>query len=251
MLDMNELVRQHTLSQQMAAFLQLAVLYRQNILIAGGTSSGKTTLLNSLAGTIAHSQRIVTIEDTFEISLPHPNWIAMETVMEGRGEQKLDMRALVSHALHLRPDRILIGEVRSTEALDLLQAMNSGHDGSLATIHANSPYDAISRLETLILMAGYDIPVSIIRGQMSRAINLIVHMQRTPEGKRQISAISEVGEMEHGQIILNDVFMLTREPESQKAAFYPANYIPRFIQRAIDKGMKIPDTLFTSAAYAE
>src|SRR5205814_4271373 len=142
------------------------------------------------------------LEDTYEINLPQPNKLALETVLGARPDQSIDMRTLVAHALHLRPDRILLGECRSGEALDILQAMNSGHDGSMATIHASSPMDAISRLETLVLMAGYDIPLIAIRQQISRAIHLIVQMRRTVDGNRQIVALTEVTGVEDGRVTM-------------------------------------------------
>src|ERR1017187_1697350 len=220
--DLNELVMRNTMSGPMAELLRIAVQMRLNMLISGGTSCGKTTLLNAIASIIPKQHRIVTIEDTFEISLQHPNWVALETVFQGRGEGGtfIDMRALVSHARHLRPDRILLGEVRGGEALDVLQAMNSGHDGSMATIHASSPLDVISRLETLVLMAGYDIPLLAIRQQISRAIHLIVQMRRTVEGQRQIVALTEVTGMQDGRVSLQDVFVFGRNRVGQ-TGFFP------------------------------
>jgi pilus assembly protein CpaF len=214
-------------------------------LISGGTSCGKTTMLNALAAIIPKTHRIVTIEDTFEISLPHPNWVALETVFQGRGEGGafIDMRPLVAHALHLRPDRILLGEVRGGEALDVLQAMNSGHDGAMATIHASSPTDVISRLETLVLMAGYDIPLIAIRQQISRAIHLIIQMRRTIEGARQIIALTEVTGMEDGRVTMQDIFLLGRNRAGQ-VGFFPTGYTPLFIQQAPSQGIPVPATLF-------
>jgi pilus assembly protein CpaF len=200
------------------------------LLIAGGTSTGKTTLLNALASLIPRNQRIVTIEDTFEIALPHPNWVALETVYQGRGTNIIDMRELVAHALHLRPDRILLGECRGGEALDILQAMSSGHDGSMATIHASTPRDVISRLETLVLMAGYEIPLVAVRQQISRAINLIVQMRRTAEGERQINAITEVSGFKDGAVVLNDVFILGRDRQTGRLGYFPTGYIPSFME---------------------
>ena len=231
-LDFNELVMKGGMSHEMAELLRLAVQLRLNIMIAGGTSTGKTTLLNALAARHSQTQRIVTIEDTYEISLPHPNWVALETVYRGRGAgNPIDMRLLVAHALHMRPDRILLGECRGGEALDILQAMNSGHDGSMATIHASSPRDVISRLETLVLMAGYDIPLVAIRQQISRAVNLIVQMRRTPEGARQINAITEVTGFHDGAVVMNDIFLLARDPSTGQVGFFPTGYTPSFLQK--------------------
>jgi pilus assembly protein CpaF len=188
----------------------------------------------------------VTIEDTYEITLPHLNWVAMETVFQGRGDKVIDMRDLVAHALHLRPDRILLGECRGAEALDVLQAMNSGHDGALATIHANSPRDVISRLETLVMMAGYEIPIVAIRNQIARAINLIVHMRRTSDGTRLVNAITEISGLQDGQVVLNDIFILARNPADGRLGFYPTGYIPQCIQQASQYGITVPGNLFGS-----
>jgi len=243
--DLTELVNRNTMSGPMADLLRIAVQMRLNILISGGTSCGKTTLLNALAAIIPKSHRIVTIEDTFEISLPHPNWVALETVFQGRGEGGafIEMRPLVSHALHLRPDRILLGEIRGGEALDVLQAMNSGHDGAMATIHASSPMDVISRLETLVLMAGYEIPLSAIRQQISRALHLIVQMRRTVDGARQIVALTEVTGLQDGKVTMQDIFLLGRNRAGQ-VGFFPTGYTPLFIQQAPAQGIQVPVSLF-------
>ncbi len=229
-LELNELVSKGAMSMDMANFLKIAVQMRLNMLIAGGTSTGKTTLLNALAALIPKTQRMVTIEDTYEISLQHPNWVALETVYQGRGTNEIDMRELVAHALHLRPDRILLGECRSGEALDMLQAMNSGHDGSMATMHASSPRDVISRLETLVLMAGYEIPLVAIRQQISRAVHLIIQMRRTPEGARQINAITEISGFQDGLVVLNDIYVLARDPNTGQSGYYATGYTPSFLQ---------------------
>jgi pilus assembly protein CpaF len=243
--DLNELVMRGTMSAPMAEVLRIAVQMRQNMLISGGTSCGKTTLLNAVASLIPRHNRIVTIEDTFEISLPHPNWVALETVFQGRGEGGafIDMRALVAHALHLRPDRILLGEVRGGEALDVLQAMNSGHDGSMATIHASSPIDLVSRLETLVLMAGYEIPLLAIRQQICRAINLVIQMRRAPDGNRQIIAMTEFTGIQDGRVTMQDIFLLGRNRAGQ-VGFFPTGYVPLFIQQAPSQGIQIPGNLF-------
>jgi pilus assembly protein CpaF len=244
-LDLNELVVRGTMSGPMAEALRIAVQMRLNVLISGGTSCGKTTLLNAMASIIPKPHRIVTIEDTFEISLPHPNWVALETVFQGRGEGGafIDMRALVAHALHLRPDRILLGEMRGAEALDVLQAMNSGHDGAMATIHASSPLDVISRLETLVLMAGYDIPLVAIRQQIARAIHLIIQMRRTVEGQRQVTALTEVTGMQDGRVTVQDIFVLGRNRAGQ-TGFFPTGYVPLFVQQASAQGIQVPGNLF-------
>jgi pilus assembly protein CpaF len=244
--ELADLIAKGTLSPSMADFLRIAVQMRQNILISGGTSCGKTTLLSALAAHIPRMSRMVTIEDTYEINLPHVNWVQLETVFQGRGEggTTIDMRALVSHALHLRPDRILLGECRGGEALDMLQAMNSGHDGSMATIHASSPMDVISRLETLVLMAGYEIPLTAVRQQIARAVHYIVQMRRTPEGQRQVIAIAEVTGYEEGHVMLQDVFVLGRNRATGQRGYYPTGYIPPLIAQAQNAGIQIPPTLF-------
>jgi len=246
--DLNELVMRGSMSGPMAELLRIAVQMRLNILISGGTSCGKTTLLNAIASLIPKHHRIVTIEDTFEIALPHPNWVALETVFQGRGEGGafIDMRALVSHALHLRPDRILLGEVRGGEALDVLQAMNSGHDGSLATIHASSPLDVVSRLETCVLMAGYEIPLLAVRQQISRAINLIIQMRRSVDGNRQITAITEVTGIQDGRVTMQDIFVLGRNRAGQ-IGFFTTGYMPLFVQQAPALGIQVPGNLFSIA----
>jgi len=242
--DLLELVKKGTMSAPMAEFLRLAIHLRLNMIIAGGTSTGKTTLLNAMAALIPRNTRIVTIEDTFEISLPHPNWLQMETVYQGRGEKPIDTRDLVAHSLHLRPDRIILGECRGGEALDILQAMCSGHDGSMATIHASSPRDALSRLETMALMSGYEIPLLAIRQQIGRAIDMIVHMVRTPDGARLLSSVTAVSETEPGSIVVNDIYVLNRHPVSGRAEFRHTGFIPPFIEKAIADGVQIPATLF-------
>jgi len=246
--NLNELVMRSTLSPGMAELLRMAVQMRLNILISGGTTCGKTTLLNALAAGIPPYHRIVTIEDTYEINLPHTNWVQLETVFQGRGtgDTRIDMRDLVAHALHLRPDRILLGEVRGGEALDLLQAMNSGHDGCMGTIHASSPRDVISRLETLVLLAGYEIPLSAIRLQISRALHIIIQMRRTPEGLRQITAITEVTGIQDGHATLQDIFVFGQDRATGQSGFFPTGYVPPFVQHAAQAGMKISPNAFTA-----
>ncbi|WP_102027446.1 CpaF family protein [Salirhabdus sp. Marseille-P4669] len=207
-LKIEDLVQFGTLSENMAQFLQACVQARLNIFISGGTGSGKTTLLNVLSTFIPHDERIVTIEDAAELQLSQDHVISLETRppnIEGRGS--ISIRDLVRNSLRMRPDRIVIGEVRSAEALDMLQAMNTGHDGSLATGHANSPRDMLSRLETMVLMAGMDLPVRAIREQISGAIDLIIQQTRLKDGTRKITHISEVVGMEGDTITLQDIFV--------------------------------------------
>jgi pilus assembly protein CpaF len=202
-----ELVDLGSITEHMVEFLQACVAARLNILVSGGTSSGKTTMLNALSGFIPEKERIVTIEDAVELKLRQKHVVRLETKVanvDGGGE--MNTRALVVNALRMRPDRIVVGEVRAGEAMDMLQAMNTGHNGSLTTLHANSPRDTISRLETMCMMAGLDIPLLPIRKQIAAAINLIVHLARFEDGTRRVKQITEVAGMESDVVTLNDIF---------------------------------------------
>lgn len=202
-----DLVELETLSESAAEFLQLAVFARLNILVSGGTSAGKTTLLNVLSGCISNTERIVTIEDTAELRLQQAHVIRMESRpdnAEGRGT--ISQRALVKNSLRMRPDRIIIGEVRGPEALDMLQAMNTGHDGSLTTLHANSARDALSRLETMVLLSGINLSQGSIREQIAAAFHVIVQIKRLPDGSRRVTGISEVLGIDGTTIMLSDLF---------------------------------------------
>jgi pilus assembly protein CpaF len=206
-LDMHALVQNGTLSQAMADFLRVAVHARRNIVVSGGTGTGKTTLLNCLSGLIPPGERIVTIEDSAELQLSHENLVSLEarpSNSEGRG--LVSIRDLVRNALRMRPDRIVVGECRGGETLDMLQAMNTGHDGSLTTAHANSPRDLLSRLEVMTLMAGMELPLLAVREQIASAVNLIVQQVRFPCGSRRIVAITEVTGTESGRIQTQDLF---------------------------------------------
>ncbi len=206
-LSIQQLIQFGSLSQGMADFLRACVLGRLNIIISGGTGSGKTTLLNVLSSFIPEDERIVTIEDAAELQLQQEHVVRLETKLastEGRGV--VSIRDLVRNSLRMRPDRIVIGECRGGEALDMLQAMNTGHDGSLTTIHANSPRDALSRLETLIMMAGMDLPIKIVRQQISSAVDLIVQQSRLKDGARKITAITEVAGMEGDTVVMSDIY---------------------------------------------
>jgi pilus assembly protein CpaF len=207
-LTVNHLIQYKSLSRDMATFLDTAVRGRMNVLVAGGTGSGKTTLLNILSSFIPTDERIVTIEDAAELTLNQPHVVSLETRppnIEGKGE--ISIRDLVINSLRMRPDRIIVGEVRGGEALDMLQAMNTGHDGSLSTIHANTPRDVISRLETLILMSGYELPMKAIRQQIASAVDLIVLQKRFSDGSRKITHVTLVEGMENETITLQDLFV--------------------------------------------
>jgi pilus assembly protein CpaF len=205
-LKVEDLIKFGSLTRQMADFLQACVKARFNIIISGGTGSGKTTLLNVMSGFIPENERIITIEDAAELQLQQDHVMRMETkVANAEGLHAVTIRELVKNSLRMRPDRIVVGEVRGGEALDMLQAMNTGHDGSLTTVHANTPRDAISRIETLVLM-GMDLPLKVVRQQVSSAVDLIVQQTRLKDGKRKVTAVTEVAGMEGDVIVLTDVF---------------------------------------------
>jgi pilus assembly protein CpaF len=204
---LDDLIRVGTISEQATEFLRLCVRAELNILISGGTGSGKTTLLNALSEAIPDDQRIVTIEDAAELRLRQRHVLRLEgrpKNIEGEGE--ITIRDLVRNSLRMRPDRIIVGEVRGAEALDMLQAMNTGHDGSLSTVHCNSPRDALARVETMVLMAGYELPMRAIRQQISSALEMIVHLERMDDGSRKVTAITEVQRMEGDVITLQELF---------------------------------------------
>ncbi len=206
-LQAEDLINFGSLTRQMADFLQACVRARFNIVISGGTGSGKTTLLNVMSGYIPENERIITIEDAAELQLQQDHVMRMETKpANADGQHAVTIRELVKNSLRMRPDRIVVGEVRGGEALDMLQAMNTGHDGSLTTVHANQPRDAISRIETLVLMAGMDLPLKVVRQQISSAVDLIVQQTRLKDGQRKVTAVTEVAGMEGEIIVLTDIF---------------------------------------------
>jgi pilus assembly protein CpaF len=206
-LPMQQLVEFGSLTQNMAEFLRACVLAHLNIVISGGTGSGKTTLLNVLSGYIQPEERIVTIEDAAELQLQQDHVVRLETkVANVDGKGAVSVRELVRNSLRMRPDRIVVGECRGGEALDMLQAMNTGHDGSLTTLHANTPRDALSRLETMVLMAGMDLPLKVVRQQISSAVDLIVQQTRLKDGSRKVTAITEVVGMEGETVVMTDIF---------------------------------------------
>lgn len=236
-----DLIRFGSLTLEMATFLREAVRSRQNILISGGTGSGKTTLLNIVSQCIPDDERIVTVEDSAELKLSHRNLVRLESRpanIEGRG--KVAIRDLVVNCLRMRPDRIIVGECRGAEAFDMLQAMNTGHDGSLTTVHANNPRDSLSRLENMVYMAGFDLPSAAIREQIASAINLVVQQTRLVDGARKITQISEVTGREGSVILMQDIFVFeqtgfTAEQKVQ-GRFKATGNIPRFIEMLRLKG---------------
>ncbi len=243
-LQVTDLLTRGTLTPAMAEFLKSAIAARVNIVISGGTGSGKTTTLNVLSSFIGEQERILTIEDAAELRLQQKHLVSLETRpanVEGKGT--VTIRDLVKNALRMRPDRIVVGEVRGSEALDMLQAMNTGHDGSLTTGHANSPRDMVRRLETMVMMAGMELPSRAIREQISSAVQLIVHQARMPDGKRRITHITEVLGMESEQITLQDVFIFEqtgRSPDGTVLGRYrPTGVVPHCVERMKEQGTPI------------
>ncbi len=238
-----DLVRLGTLDPRMATFLEACVVARRSLLIAGGTGSGKTTLLNLVAAHVPPDERIVTIEDAAELRLPQPHVVRLEARpanVEGRGA--VPIRELVRNALRMRPDRIVVGEVRGGEALDMLQAMNTGHDGSLTTVHANGPRDALARIETLALMGGVDLPHRAIREQVAAAIHIVVHQARLRDGRRVVTAISEVVGLEGTVIGLQDLFRA--RPAGDGIAFEATGLMPVAADHFRDAGVPLDPALF-------
>jgi len=206
-LQLEDLIRSGTISAEAVDFLERCVQAELNILISGGAGAGKTTLLNALSSAIPDTHRIVTIEDAAELRLHQRHVLRLEARPKNiEGEGEVVIRDLVRNSLRMRPDRIIVGEVRGAETLDMLQAMNTGHDGSLSTVHANSPRDALARIETMVLMAGFDLPVHAIRQQVSSALDMIVHLDRLEDGSRRVTAVTEVQRMESDVITLQDIF---------------------------------------------
>ncbi len=252
----DDLVRIGTLSEQAAEFLKLCIRAELNILISGGTGTGKTTLLNALSEAIPDDQRIVTIEDAAELKLKQRHVLRLEgrpKNIEGEGE--IAIRDLVRNSLRMRPDRIIVGEVRGAEALDMLQAMNTGHDGSLSTVHCNSPRDALARIETMVLMAGYDLPIRAIRQQVSSALELIVHLERMDDGSRKVTTITEVQRMESEVIMLQDLFTYRLDAVTQDRGvvgeLQSCGLRPSFETKFRKHGIDLPAELFGPDALAQ
>ena len=247
--DLTDLIRIGTLTTETVEFLQRCVLAELNVLVSGGTGSGKTTLLNALSGAIPDADRIVTIEDAAELRLDQRHVLRLEARPKNiEGEGEIPIRELVRNSLRMRPDRIIVGEVRGPEALDMLQAMNTGHDGSLSTVHANTPRDALARIETMVLMAGYDLPVRAIRQQVSSALDLIVHLERLEDGSRRVTAITEVQRMESDVITLQDIFEFKLDQitaDRVVVGSLRSNGIrPSFLHKFEKRGIPLPVNLF-------
>lgn len=247
---MEDLIQGGTLSPGMAQLLQGCVKAKLNLAISGGTGSGKTTLLNALSSAMSHSERIITIEDPIELKLQQPHVIQAEArpaSTEGKGE--ITQRDLVRNALRMRPDRIIVGEVRGPEAFDMMQAMNTGHEGSLVTVHANTPRDALGRIENMVLLAGFDIPVRVIREQMASAIHAVVQIARLLDGTRKVVQVTEVAGMEGNVVTLQDIFVFKQTGIDQQGRVLgdlkPTGIRPRFAERLHAFGVDLPADVFS------
>jgi pilus assembly protein CpaF len=244
-----DLLRKETFTEGMLTLLQGIVKARLNVLISGGTGAGKTTLLNVLSSHIPADERIITIEDSAELQLRQPHVVRLETRpanVEGRGE--VTQRSLVINSLRMRPDRIILGEVRGSEAVDMLQAMNTGHDGSLTTLHANSPRDALSRLETMVAMAGLSLPEKAMRQQIAGAIQVVIQVSRLPDGNRKVVSISEIVGMEGDVVTMQDIFVFERQGIGEDGKvlgrFRPTGIRPRFTDILKTRGIELPGFMF-------
>lgn len=247
-LTAEDLVRFRSVTSEIVEFLRACIISQLNIIVSGGTGSGKTTLLNVLSGFIPDDERIVTIENAAELQLRQEHVVTLESRpqnMEGRGE--VSIRDLVINSLRMRPDRIVVGECRGSEALDMLQAMNTGHDGSLTTAHSNSPRDTLSRLEVMCLMAGMDLPIRAIREQIASALQLVVHQERLRDGSRKVVKITEVQGMEGEMITMSDIFEYEQtgvEAGKIVGRIRPTGIRPRFTDRIESHGIYLPPSVF-------
>ena len=248
-LTVEDFIRFGTWTRNAAEFMKACVIMRKNIIVAGGTGSGKTTLLNLLSGFIPHDERIVTVEDAAELRLVQPHVVRLEARppnIEGRGA--VTIRDLVKNCLRMRPDRIIVGECRGGEALDMLQAMNTGHDGSLTTVHANSPRDVISRLETMVLMSGMELPSRAIREQIASAVDIIIHESRLSDGSRKVVAISEVTGLEGQNVVMQDIFTFRQTGVDERGVvtgiFRPTGAVPTFYEHLKSRGLRLDPAMF-------
>ncbi len=247
--QVSDLIGFGTLTQEGAAFMQACVLARANIVVSGGTGTGKTTLLNVCSSFIPVDERIVTIEDAAELQLHQEHVCRMESrPSDVNGDGRITIRDLVANSLRMRPDRIIVGECRGGEAMDMLQAMNTGHDGSLTTVHANSPRETLSRLETLVLMAGMDLPLKAIRQQIASALSLVIQLSRMKDGSRKVTSISEIIGMEGETITMQEIFKFESrgaDPSTGQiiGEFNPTGIRPKLIDRLFDMGVPLPPRL--------
>ncbi|MCA9923612.1 MAG: CpaF family protein [Anaerolineales bacterium] len=252
-LGIQDLINFKSLTDDMGKFLEACVVSKLNIVVSGGTGSGKTTLLNVLSSFIPDGDRIVTIEDAAELSLLQRHVVRLETKKPSHvGDTEVSIRDLVINALRMRPERIVVGECRGGEALDMLQAMNTGHDGSLTTIHANTPRDTISRLETLVLMAGMELPLDVVRKQIVSSVDLIVQQARLRDGSRKVTNISEIVGMEGDMVVIQDIFKFTEEGENEEGKvlgnFESGGMRPNCEQRLKNHGFTLPTSMFLSTS---
>lgn len=255
-LGVSDLVKFGSLSEAMGKFLDLAVSERLNICISGGTGSGKTTLLNVVSSFIRENDRIVTVEDVSELKLDQPHVVTLETRAPNlEGEGAITIRDLLKNCLRMRPDRIIVGECRGGEALDMLQAMNTGHDGSLTTIHSNSPRDCVARMETLVLFAGTDLPSKAIREQIASAVHLIVQQSRLHDGSRKVTAITELTGMEGGVVTMQDIFLFDQKgfDENHKVlgSHVATGNVPKFVQNLRRRGVEVDMSIFQRESTGE
>ena len=249
-LTTDDLIRLGSLSPALVELLKAVVLARLNVMISGGTGSGKTTLLNVMSGFIPERERIITIEDSAELQLRQPHVVRLETRqvnVEGRGQ--ITQRDLVRNSLRMRPDRIVVGEVRGAEALDMLQAMNTGHDGSLTTVHANSSRDALTRIETMVAMSGVQFPIAALRAQIAAAIDVIIHVERHEDGRRRVTSLQEIHGMEADTISMSEIFTFTRSGVDTAGnvlgRFRATGIVPEFHDRIRKRGIDLPVALFS------
>jgi pilus assembly protein CpaF len=248
-LTLQDMVRLGTLSTESVEFLERCIEAELNLLISGGTGSGKTTLLNAISEAIPDSDRIVTIEDAAELRLAQRHTLSLEarpSNIEGEGE--VTIRELVRNSLRMRPDRIIVGEIRGAEALDMLQAMNTGHEGSLSTVHANSPRDALARVETMVMMAGFELPLRAIRQQICSALDLIVHLERLDDGSRRVTSITEVQRMEADVVTLQELFKFVVDRVTEDRVVLgklgATGMRPTFVHKFERRGVQLPTALF-------
>lgn len=255
-LTMEEMVAKGSLSPAIGRFLDAVVKGRLNVVISGGTGSGKTTMLNVMSGFVPATERIITIEDSAELQLQQPHTVRLETRppnIEGKGE--ISQRDLVKNSLRMRPDRIILGEIRGSEALDVLQAMNTGHDGSMTTIHANSARDALTRLESMVSMSGVSIPIGPLRGQIASAVDVVLQLERQSDGGRRLVSIQEINGMEGDVITMSELFRFRRRGVDDAGrvmgAFEPTGVVPRFYEELNAKGVALDIALFNGDSFDE
>jgi pilus assembly protein CpaF len=255
-LQMGELIRLGTVTTEVVEFLDRCVRAELNVLVSGGTGTGKTTFLNALSSSIPESDRIITIEDAAELRLNQRHVLRLESRPKNiEGEGEIPIRDLVRNSLRMRPERIIVGEVRGAEALDMLQAMNTGHDGSLSTVHANAPRDALARIETMVLMAGYDLPIRAIRQQVAAALDLLIHLERLEDGSRRVTSIVEVQRMESDTITLQELFRFRVDQVTTDrmvvGTLAPTGLRPTFLTKFERRGIALPLGLFREGRMPE